>query len=62
MSDVRDDLEIVRAHLAAMLGPSDYALPMDRFQPSEHERMILRRLVELADIVDRLAEKVERGA
>jgi hypothetical protein len=60
VSDVRDDLDIVRGHLRAMLGPSDYAVPIDRFQPSEHERLILRRLVELADIVDRLAERVER--
>lgn len=57
---IRDDLGAVRSEIAAMLGASDYELPAERFQPTEHERLILRRLVELADIVDRLAEQVEK--
>jgi hypothetical protein len=56
---VRDDLAAVRAELERMLGPSDYAIPPERFQPTEHERMILRRVIELADVVDRLAAKVD---
>ena len=56
---VRDDLAVVRAELERMLGPGDFELPADRFQPTEHERLILRRVVELANVVDRLAAKVE---
>jgi hypothetical protein len=59
---IRDDLAAVRSDLAGLLGESDYELPLDRFQPTEHERLILRRLVDLAEIVDRLAEQVERSA
>lgn len=59
MSALRDELAVVRDELRTMLGPGDYAIPMERFQPTEHERMILRRLAALADIVDRLAEKVD---
>ena len=62
MTDLRGDLATVREELRLMLGPSDYALPLDRFQPSEHERVILRRLVELAEITDRLAQKVDKLA
>jgi len=52
VSALRDELAVVRDELRTMLGPGDYAIPMERFQPTEHERMILRRLAAPADIVD----------
>lgn len=61
MSDLTDDLADVRNKLLVMAGGSDSRLPLDRFQPSEHERTILLRLLELTEIVGRLAERVEAG-
>lgn len=59
MSDLTDDLADIRNKLLVMTGDSDYRLPLDRFQPSEHERTILFRLLELTEAVQRLAERVD---
>ena len=59
MSDLTDDLADIRNKLLVMTGASDYRLPLDQFTPSEHERLMLIRVLELTDVVHRLAERVE---
>lgn len=59
MSDLTDDLADIRNKLLVMTGGSDYRLPLDHFSPSEHERLMLIRVLELTEVVQRLAERVE---
>ncbi|MGX5681673.1 hypothetical protein [Schumannella luteola] len=59
MDDLRGDLADIRNKLLVMVGTSEYRLPLNRYLPSENERTILLRLVELTEVVDRLADRVE---